>query len=698
MKWTISLLMASVCIGVWPFSEVWTQSTASELLRQLEKSPRDTHRVSLLIDYAWEIMEDQPEAAEARFWEAIQEGSSIGFALGEAAGWNGLGVLEESIRLDYEKAKKYHKKALQIRRTTGNNIAIASSLNNLALLQEDLGYRDSAIVAYREAILLLSAVQAEGQLAKARYNLAGLYEANGNYKEAKELLIPAQLYFEQTRDEERLASSYNLLGHINFELELWTQALQAYDRANALYLQLGDTSGMAGARLNLGNALDDFGNKLRSQDSIRMSIVQYASALQLFAQTGDSLGIARVLNSWATTNKHLLQYEEGLARAAQAYGIVSRLEDKRGMMEVINTQGDLYYSIKDYQRALELTRQYEAIAVEIKDDKFIQKALKDYSKLYETLGEYELALKYQKAYNEMRYQRLDETRAREHNMLDGFYTDMTRKAALDQTRIEVQTAKATRNALFGGAAALALMVALFYNRARLRAKANRDLAAKNELIERERARADALLMNILPVSTAEELKEHNSVRPVRYESATVLFTDFKGFTKIAELVTPEELVRELDDCFRMFDEIVQRHGLEKIKTIGDAYMCAGGLPKPNTSHALDAVKAGIEMVRGLHRMMEQKAAEGKPVFQMRVGIHTGPVVAGVVGSHKFAYDIWGDTVNTAARMEQGSEPGRVNISGATYELVKEVFPCMYRGALEAKNKGAIEMYFVEFEL
>ena len=160
MKWTISLLMASVCIGVWPFSEVWTQSQASELLRQLEKSPRDTHRVSLLIDYAWEIMEDQPEAAEARFWEAIQEGSSIGFALGEAAGWNGLGVLEESIRLDYEKAKKYHKKALQIRRTTGNNIAIASSLNNLALLQEDLGYRDSAIVAYREAILLLYAVQA----------------------------------------------------------------------------------------------------------------------------------------------------------------------------------------------------------------------------------------------------------------------------------------------------------------------------------------------------------------------------------------------------------------------------------------------------------------------------------------------------------------------------------------------------------
>ena len=698
MKWTISLLMASVCIGVWPFSEVWTQSQASELLRQLEKSPRDTHRVSLLIDYAWEIMEDQPEAAEARFWEAIQEGSSIGFALGEAAGWNGLGVLEESIRLDYEKAKKYHKKALQIRRTTGNNIAIASSLNNLALLQEDLGYRDSAIVAYREAILLLSAVQAEGQLAKARYNLAGLYEANGNYKEAKEQLIPAQLYFEQTGDEERLASSYNLLGHINFELELWKQALEAYDRANILYTRLSDTSGMAGARLNLGNALDDYGNKLHSRDSIQLSIAQYESALQLFQQTGDSLGIARVLNSWATTHKHLGQYEEGLERAAQAFAIVDKYGDKRGKMEVINTQGDLYYSVKKYAQALELTRQYEAIALEIQDDKFIQKALKDYAKLYEAMGEFELALKYQKAYNEMRYQRLDETRAREHNMLDGFYTDMTRKAALDQTRIEVQTARATRNALFGGAAALALLVALFYNRSRLRAKANRDLAAKNELIERERARADELLMNILPESTAEELKRNNSVRPVRYESATVLFTDFKGFTKIAELVTPEELVRELDECFRMFDEIVQRHGLEKIKTIGDAYMCAGGLPEPNTTHALDAVRAGIEMVRGLHRMMERKAAEGKPVFQMRVGIHTGPVVAGVVGSHKFAYDIWGDTVNTAARMEQGSEPGRVNISEVTYALVKDTFPCTYRGALEAKNKGAIEMYFVEFDL
>jgi class 3 adenylate cyclase len=256
-------------------------------------------------------------------------------------------------------------------------------------------------------------------------------------------------------------------------------------------------------------------------------------------------------------------------------------------------------------------------------------------------------------------------------------------------------AKTRTWALIGGALALALLVLLLFNRNRIRKRANRDLAIKNTQIEQERERADALLRNILPEKTAAELKINNAVKPQRYESVTVLFSDFKGFTTVAELLSPEELVQELDECFRCFDSIVDKYGLEKIKTIGDAYMCAGGLPEPSETHALDTVRAALEMQREMQRIIQSKISEGKPYFEMRIGVHTGPVVAGVVGFRKFAYDIWGDTVNTAARLEQGGEPGKVNISETTWEAVKDQFNCHYRGKLPAKNKGEIAMYFVE---
>lgn len=174
-----------------------------------------------------------------------------------------------------------------------------------------------------------------------------------------------------------------------------------------------------------------------------------------------------------------------------------------------------------------------------------------------------------------------------------------------------------------------------------------------------------------------------------------MFTDFKGFTRLTEKLTPEDLIKEINECFSVFDHITQKHGIEKIKTIGDAYMAAGGIPIPNSTHAVDVVRAAVEIQQYMEEVKMKRQAEGKLYFEMRIGVHTGPVVAGIVGIKKFAYDIWGDTVNIASRMESSGEIGRVNISEATYDLVKETFPCTYRGKLHAKNKGEIGMYFVE---
>lgn len=209
--------------------------------------------------------------------------------------------------------------------------------------------------------------------------------------------------------------------------------------------------------------------------------------------------------------------------------------------------------------------------------------------------------------------------------------------------------------------------------------------------------SDSLLENILPKSTAEELKANGTSEARFHDQVTVLFADIIDFTKHTEKLGPRELVAELDYCYKKFDEIVTRNNVEKIKVIGDAYMCAGGLPQNNETHFHDVIKVAFEINDFLLQYKTERKALGKEYFELRIGIHTGSVVAGIVGSKKFTYDIWGNTVNVAARMESSGERGKVNISEKTYELVKDQYNCTPRGKISAKNIGEVDMYFVEGE-
>ncbi len=221
--------------------------------------------------------------------------------------------------------------------------------------------------------------------------------------------------------------------------------------------------------------------------------------------------------------------------------------------------------------------------------------------------------------------------------------------------------------------------------------ANEDLQEANKVISEEKEISEQLLLNILPEEVATELKRDGNVRAKQFDEVSVLFTDFIDFTKAGELFSPQELVAELHSCFKAFDVITSKYQIEKIKTVGDAYMAVSGLPQANPNHAVEMVSAALDMQAF---MAARRKAMGEKTFEVRIGINSGSVVAGIVGVKKFAYDIWGDTVNIAARMEQNSEAGKINISEATYELVKDSFSCEYRGEIDAKGKGMLNMYYV----
>ncbi len=218
----------------------------------------------------------------------------------------------------------------------------------------------------------------------------------------------------------------------------------------------------------------------------------------------------------------------------------------------------------------------------------------------------------------------------------------------------------------------------------------------NEIqISEEKALSEALLLNALPQTIVDELKENGEVKPKYHGVSSVLFADFEGFTRVAERLSPRELVDDLNDYFSEFDLITSRYRLEKLKTIGDCYMCAGGVPVEHPEHAANIVSAGLEMLDYVKQKNKERSALNKPVWDIRVGIHAGPLVAGVIGKKKFAYDIWGDTVNVASRAESNGVPGRICVTGDMYQLIRDRFRCTYRGKVAMKNHGDMDMYLVD---
>ena len=350
--------------------------------------------------------------------------------------------------------------------------------------------------------------------------------------------------------------------------------------------------------------------------------------------------------------------------------------------------GDVYLELNDKRKGLELLLQANQIVIDGNKWNNYELLGTIYSRLakaYALNGKYQLAYDYADS-----ARRVSDSSSAQRNAL--ILVDVEQKINIEKHVADVQQhERELRIQILIWAFLLvsitSLLVAIFFI---LRNYNNQKKT--NKLLSSEKKRSEDLLLNILPAEVADELKDKGTAEAKYFDHVTVMFTDFVNFTHASEKMNPQQLIDELHACFKAFDEIIGKYNIEKIKTIGDAYLAVSGLPVPNPLNAQHVVQAALE-IRDFMRNRQQQM--GDKTFQVRVGIHSGSVVAGIVGVKKFAYDIWGDAVNIAARMEQSSEAGKINISKPTYELVKDKFVCTYRGKIEAKNKGGVDMYFVD---
>lgn len=716
------LPVLAVCLFLVASIPAISISPADSLRQILLQTHVDSQKVNLLNDIGWELKVEDQKGANTALEEAAQLANSIDYKKGEAQAYNNLGVVA-TIHDNVDKALAAYEKALELRKQLGDKKGTASIYNNMGNLQEALGNYTEALIQLRSSLRIREELRDTIRIARTSYNIAVVYESMGDYSEALDYVLTHLLISEHLQDDYEIANANNLLGNIKLEDGRKKEAMQHYRKALELREQIGEDFELGISYFNMGNILDDLGENAYKDDEdykaadtlFVESEKYYQKAMAIWRQSENQDGIAETHNNigvlfknWGSYYKEINEkekanqyFEKALEQLEIAMSLHKAIDNRKGMMEVFNGLGDVKRRQKEYDLALEYAFRCQDLAEALNDRKYIESSLKDIARAYDKLDKHKKAYKYRKRYDEFRWERFTDQRAKQNARREALYGDDRKQQEIEKQENEIALRNAElrqaalwRNSLIGGALALCLLTLLLYNRYRIKNNAATELEQKNKLIEKERQRAEALLLNILPKKTAQQLKDNAQVIAEDHKSVTVLFTDFKNFTQITEKLDPKMLVSTLDHCFSAFDEILERHQVEKIKTIGDAYMCAGGLPQADEDAPVKVVRSAIEMLQFMESHNKEQRAKGLPAFETRFGIHTGPVVAGVVGSKKFAYDIWGDTVNLAARMESNGEPGKINISSTTYEQVRSYFDCVYRGKIDVKNKGEVDMYFV----
>jgi adenylate cyclase len=565
---------------------------------------------------------------------------------------------------------------------------ITSTIGNNYLFQGNFLY---ALKYQKQSLEIRKSLGDKLLIAKAYNNLAATHIHLGNYSKALDYLTSSLKISEGLSDKKEISMTIANMGAIYFYQAEYAKAIEYYERSQLYLSEPLDSDAITTSLLNLGeayNALQDFPTAQK----------YYLQCLERYSAVADKYGLAYVYDFMGSNYKDQGDYSNAMSSYRKSLKIREEISSKDGAMATILNIGDLFLKYGNNSEAIIWCKRGLQIANEIESINLQKVACNCLYNGYKGLGDGNKAL----FYHEFMKVLDDSLNVKETNtklqqiefskkLLEDSVAQTEKERKTQETHLDdIRKKSRIRNSAIGGGLLVSIFAAGLYSRLNY-------IRKSKGIIEKERDVSNNLLLNILPKEVADELKSSGESLARNFENVTVLFTDFKDFTNIAGKLNPQDLVAEINACFKEFDQIITKHGIEKIKTIGDSYMAVGGLGSNSSQSAKETIIAAIEMQEFMLARAENLSKQGMPFFEMRAGIHTGPVVAGIVGVKKFQYDIWGDTVNTASRMESSGEAGKVNVSQHTYELEMEnpEFTFQSRGKVEAKGLGLIEMYFVK---
>lgn len=616
-----------------------------------DQTQSDSTRVDAYYKYILSgFLYSDPDTASILADELMAFGKSTNYLKAEASGLN-LKGLSSWIKGDYPQALGYQSQSIKIKEQLGDQKGIAGSLINMGNIYNVQGDYPKALNYYQRGLKICEEIGEEKFQANALNNIGLIYSAQGDN----------------------------------------SKTLTYYDQSLKILEKLGDKKGMAMALINIAGTLST------NKDDYPQALEYCQRGLKISEEIGEKQYQANALSTIGNIYKDQGNNPKALEFFTQSLKIQEHIGDKKGMATSLIRFGNIYKDQGDYLKALDYCKKGYEVALSIHLLGNQKSACECLYNTYKAMGKGNEALVYLEKMRiaedslnaEETAKKLEQMEFAKIMLQDSI--TKAEEARLIQEAHEKEVARKDRakNIGFGLGGLVLLFAAGLYSRLRFVRKSK-------AIIEKEKDRSENLLLNILPEEIAQELKEKGKAAARNFEMVSILFTDFKDFTQTSEKLSAEELVHEINHCFEAFDHIIEKYNVEKIKTIGDAYMAAGGLPVQTNDSVKNTVLAALEMQAFVTHRKKELDASGIPAFEMRVGIHTGPVVAGIVGVKKFQYDIWGDTVNTASRIESSGAVGKVNISQSTYEILKNDanFKFENRGKVQAKGKGEIEMYFI----
>lgn len=637
---------ATVCLFFLTYLVGFSQNTQIDSLKNIVASgAKDTAMVNTLIALGIAELQNEDLVNFLEYSEQAKDlAEEIDFKKGKAYALKNIGI-SYYYKGEYLEVFDYWTQSLETFETINDTIGMSNLLNNLGSIYLNQGSNDKALDYYLRSLSLAEKIKNPLRITSVLPNIGGVYGDLEEYDKALDYFHRMEPYLPVLNDPQ--LATYYLMG------------------VGEVYNRMGD----------LDKALEYYQNAL----PITKDTDNYAHILTMLGEIENVKG----------------NHDQSIEYLDLAFQTAEQRGQKWEIIQSLIALGKVYKE-KNSEKALQIYKDAEILAKETEPNKALRDIYLGLSETYASIGDYRNAFKNQELYLAQKDSLFNlETDDKIRGLQFDF--DLSKKEdeiGLLEKESEIQelTEKRQKNVIWVAGIFLFLLVLLAISLFR-RYKFTKET---NLIIEKEKNRSERLLLNILPEETALELKEFGKVKAKRFDSVTVMFTDFVAFTNYAKKLEPEELVNSVDYYFSKFDEIMEKNNLEKIKTIGDAYMCVSGLPEPGENDVLRATKAAFEILELIEESKDSNMND-LAKFDIRIGINTGPVVAGVVGTKKFAYDIWGDTVNVASRMESNSISGRINVSESTYELIKDHYDCEFRGEIDVKNKGMMKMFFVNSE-